>query len=203
MRYEIPYEKHLYAFPQRECKQESLLAASRKCNKTRHPRRKKEMLAAGFGLPIGRGPNPFCKMCEPCPQIAVALRSLKRDRDGSRNLRREVTLTLLHASCTMNCCEQGGRLAQLVRALALQAGGRRFEPCTAHHPRSFRCAAATKFFPDAAAVAGRLCFAVNLRRQIAVAPRLGDVVQLVRTLPCHGRGRGFEFRRPRHSFESI
>ena len=28
----------------------------------------------------------------------------------------------------------------------------------------------------------------------------GDVVQLVRTLPCHGRGRGFESRRPRHSF---
>ena len=28
----------------------------------------------------------------------------------------------------------------------------------------------------------------------------GDVVQLVRTLPCHGRGRGFESRRPRHIF---
>src|SRR5947207_10409246 len=26
----------------------------------------------------------------------------------------------------------------------------------------------------------------------------GDVVQLVRTLPCHGRGREFESRRPRH-----
>jgi hypothetical protein len=26
----------------------------------------------------------------------------------------------------------------------------------------------------------------------------GDVVQLVRMLPCHGRGRGFEPRRPRH-----
>ena len=26
------------------------------------------------------------------------------------------------------------------------------------------------------------------------------VVQLVRTLPCHGRGRGFESRPPRHSF---
>jgi hypothetical protein len=30
----------------------------------------------------------------------------------------------------------------------------------------------------------------------------GDVVQLVRTLPCHGRGRGFESRRPRQFFES-
>ncbi len=27
---------------------------------------------------------------------------------------------------------------------------------------------------------------------------LGDVAQLVRALPCHGRGRGFEPRRPRH-----
>src|SRR6266478_5769561 len=39
-------------------------------------------------------------------------------------------LTLRAARCTMNC---SGRLAQLVRAPALQAGGRRFEPCTAHH----------------------------------------------------------------------
>ena len=31
----------------------------------------------------------------------------------------------------------------------------------------------------------------------------GDVVQLVRTLPCHGRGRGFESRRPRHSFKRV
>ena len=30
----------------------------------------------------------------------------------------------------------------------------------------------------------------------------GDVVQLVRTLPCHGRGRGFESRRPRHSYQT-
>jgi hypothetical protein len=28
--------------------------------------------------------------------------------------------------------------------------------------------------------------------------RVGDVAQLVRALPCHGRGRGFEPRRPRH-----
>ena len=33
-----------------------------------------------------------------------------------------------------------------------------------------------------------------------VLPHAGDVVQLVRTLPCHGRGRGFESRRPRHIF---
>jgi hypothetical protein len=64
-----------------------------------------------------------------------------------------------------------GRLAQLVRAPALQAGGRRFESCTAHH----------------------LAFRIVT----------GDVVQLVRTLPCHGRGRGFESRRPRHSFQAL
>jgi hypothetical protein len=29
----------------------------------------------------------------------------------------------------------------------------------------------------------------------------GDVAQLVRALPCHGRGRGFEPRRPRHKHE--
>jgi hypothetical protein len=32
--------------------------------------------------------------------------------------------------------------------------------------------------------------------------KTGDVVQLVRTLPCHGRGRGFESRRPRHPFQT-
>ena len=32
---------------------------------------------------------------------------------------------------------------------------------------------------------------------------VGDVVQLVRTLPCHGRGREFESRRPRQPFQSL
>ena len=36
----------------------------------------------------------------------------------------------------------------------------------------------------------------------SVENTLGDVAQLVRALPCHGRGRGFEPRRPRHSFQS-
>src|SRR5271155_5584356 len=35
------------------------------------------------------------------------------------------------------------------------------------------------------------------------SPFSGDVVQLVRTLPCHGRGREFESRRPRHFFHAL
>jgi hypothetical protein len=33
--------------------------------------------------------------------------------------------------------------------------------------------------------------------------KAGDVVQLVRTLPCHGRGREFESRRPRQLFQQV
>src|SRR5580698_4963105 len=40
-------------------------------------------------------------------------------------------------------------------------------------------------------------YSITRRKQV------GDVVQLVRTLPCHGRGRGFESRRPRHSFQVL
>ena len=94
---------------------------------------------------------------QPALSSSVALRAQSR-----------AALTLLAASCTMNC---SGRLAQLVRAPALQAGGRRFEPCTAHH-------------------------SANVSHR-------GDVVQLVRTLPCHGRGRGFESRRPRHILKDL
>jgi hypothetical protein len=47
--------------------------------------------------------------------------------------------------------------------------------------------------------AGRKCSqSMSALRQVVKAS--GDVVQLVRMLPCHGRGRGFEPRRPRHTF---
>src|SRR6202035_1183871 len=36
-----------------------------------------------------------------------------------------------------------------------------------------------------------------------VEKHLGDVVQLVRMLPCHGRGRGFEPRRPRQILKAL
>src|SRR5713226_6780078 len=32
---------------------------------------------------------------------------------------------------------------------------------------------------------------------------VGAAVKLVRALPCHARGRGFESRRPRHSFQAL
>jgi hypothetical protein len=38
----------------------------------------------------------------------------------------------------------------------------------------------------------------NLRSPTIRCASRGDVVQSVRTLPCHGRGREFESRRPRH-----
>jgi hypothetical protein len=43
----------------------------------------------------------------------------------------------------------------------------------------------------------------RVRQQFTLDLASGDVVQLVRTLPCHGRGRGFESRRPRHSFQVV
>jgi hypothetical protein len=53
---------------------------------------------------------------------------------------------------------------------------------------------------------GACCFGASIKGRTTgkvqrFAARLsegeGDVVQLVRMLPCHGRGRGFEPRRPR------
>src|SRR5258708_29787327 len=40
-----------------------------------------------------------------------------------------------------------------------------------------------------------------LRHSVCRRKESGDVAQLVRALPCHGRGRGFEPRRPRHTFQ--
>ena len=96
----------------------------------------------------------------------------------------------------LECASRGvcdGRLAQLVRAPALQAGGRRFESCTAHQIRHrtvimvMSPESRARRFP---------------RRGTAIRAS-GVVVQLVRTLPCHGRGRGFGSRRPRHHSKAL
>ncbi len=114
---------------------------------------------------IARSRAAFFKLCGKRAPLSV----LCAPREFQRNSRAKTQAAArVDAFRSFLYDESVGRLAQLVRAPALQAGGRRFEPCTAHHP----CA----------------------------PPFRGDVVQLVRTLPCHGRGRGFESRRPRHSF---
>ena len=123
----------------------SLLAAPPKCNSV-HPQQR---------IALAR------KNCDAAEGAAVKLH-LQGSADTTlpghaKTFHAPLALTLPAASCTMNC---SGRLAQLVRAPALQAGGRRFEPCTAHHP------------------------------PLAQVSRLGsthrgDVVQLVRTLPRH------------------
>jgi hypothetical protein len=41
------------------------------------------------------------------------------------------------------------------------------------------------------------------RFRVNVRLHRGDVVQLVRMLPCHGRGRGFEPRRPRQILKDL
>src|SRR5579872_1717014 len=54
--------------------------------------------------------------------------------------------------------------------------------------------------------AGNCALWATERKTLAIAHHVdlasGDVVQLVRTLPCHGRGRGFESRRPRQFFQA-
>src|SRR5947209_7271317 len=65
---------------------------------------------------------------------------LMRSREASRYSRAMLTVwARLTAFFSVAYTAEGadipsrGRLAQLVRARALQARGRRFEPCTAHH----------------------------------------------------------------------
>ncbi len=76
-----------------------------------------------------------------------------------------------------------GRLAQWVRARALQARGRRFEPCIAHQP----------------ARPGRARWPGD-RVPPARRPDIsGGVAQLVRVPDCRSGSCGFESRHPRHT----
>lgn len=107
-----------------------------------------------------------------------------------------------------------GRLAQLVRAPALQAGGRQFEPVIAHHfpPRTpwierWKAAEIRAFSSrtekpeDYFEMEGgcRLTDPVNWPKHHPRNPE-GGVAQSVRALACHARGRGFESRHSRHFF---
>src|SRR6266566_6769009 len=96
-----------------------------------------------------RGRTPFFKLCGKHALLSV----LSAPREFQRNSRAKTRAAArVDAFRCLLYDASAARLAQMVRAPALQAGGRRFEPCTAHHP----CA----------------------------PPFRGDVVQLVRTLPC-------------------
>ena len=98
---------------------------------------------------IARSRAPFFKLCG--KRALLSLLCAPREFQGNSPAKGQAAARV-DAFRSFLYDESVGRLAQLVRAPALQAGGRRFEPCTAHDP----CA----------------------------PPFRGDVVQLVRTLPC-------------------
>ena len=75
------------------------------------------------------------------------------------------------------------------------------DAATIHKPFK-RMAGTTGLEPATSAVTGQRSNQLNYAASDTVV-RSGDVVQLVRTLPCHGRGRGFESRRPRQFFQAL
>ena len=86
-------------------------------------------------------------------------------------------------------------LSSAGRAPAWRAGGHRFESCSPHHGSFFRKRGNNRFLKKA----------FSLRRRenrpclwLKVIHYHGLVVQLVRTLACHARGRGFESLPGRH-----
>src|SRR5437899_2850230 len=80
---------------------------------------------------IARTCAAFFKLCGEHAPLSV----LCAPREFQRNSRAKTQAAArVDALRSFLYDESVGRLAQLVRAPALQAGGRRFEPCTAHHP---------------------------------------------------------------------
>ena len=86
-------------------------------------------------------------------------------------------------SCTRDAGEPG-RLAQLVRASALQAEGHPFEPGTAHQEAVGRrqSAVGRKRLAAGSTVLFLVCL---LPTAFCLLGLSGDVVQLVRTHACH------------------
>ena len=120
------------------------------------------------------------------------------------------SLTLLGACCTI---VKVRALSSAVRAFGLHPKGRPFKSDSAHHKSratgkpcsAVKCGSTFvklgMWRIEPPVMHGATCSAV--RSTCDVSPFSGDVVQLVRTLPCHGRGREFESRRPRHSFQAL
>jgi hypothetical protein len=83
-----------------------------------------------MGVPAWR----FLTMAAASPRRFKACGSTERStkRRSPEHRSRQVAPAALRYYTRSSCLP--GRLAQLVRARALQARGRRFEPCTAHHP---------------------------------------------------------------------
>ena len=84
-------------------------------------------------------------------------------------------------TCRCRSGDNTGALSSAGRAPALQAGGHRFEPYSAHQGFS------TRHWE---------------KIQLSESGICGPVVQLVRTLACHARGRGFESLPGRQFFSS-
>ena len=111
---------------------------------------------------------------------------------------------------------KGGLVVQLVRTLACHARGRGFEPHSGRHffmrewlsgraspcqgeCREFESRLPLHFFRRHSQVVRQRPAKPSPPVQIWVAPpKDGLVVQLVRTLACHARGRGFEPHSGRH-----
>ncbi len=90
------------------------------------------------------------------------------------------------------------------RAPALQAGGHRFNPCSAYHELEGQVIGndiTWESVPNLMSGRSRVGFGNSISLRIEVKEscyqELGGVVQLVRTSACHAEGREFESRRSR------